>query len=771
MVLKNVFRFFLCLFLMVTVVSMAAGDVVSLNPDHDATVRGGKYADINMGLKPDLVVADYGVMESVFQSFLQFNLAEVSGPVEKATLKLHLPKIYKGDCALYFVPDDAWEETVITDNNKPPEAQLLAEWSVTDTLVEVDLTAIVALEADNDGLISLKLVSPRKFIRYFSDENGIQEKRPELIVEFDSGVRGRTYTFDQDFNEGDLINVNTLVPDQLQLSEEFKAFNFIWVAVSTKGTVVKIDTRTGEVLGEYYTAPGGALRNPSRTTVDQKGNVWVTNRNENSITCIGLYENGQWIDKNGDGICQTSFAQGNILPWTNAGGVDTNGGVSTAEDECILFYVRTTASGTRHVAVDENNNVWVSGTGGRQFDLIDGNSGTIIRSEPSVGFGGYGGLIDKNGVIWSSNPLLRWDTSLPLTGPNGVNWRGYTHDSYGLGIDSDGNVWNTSLNGGQIRKFAPDGTLIGTYYHGNTNAQGCAADEKGDIWVAHSLYQRTVGHIKNDGTYIGNIEVGAGPTGVAVDGDGKIWVTLYDGRTAVRIDPAAGPLGADGVTPIGAVDLVTVNLGGQLYNYSDMTGSTLIGAPEEGTWSVVYDTEVPGAKWGQIQWNALRINDGKLTVSVASSEDNVTYSLPVGVVNDSSFVVPNGRYLKVTVNFEAASSGESPILYDLTVGTQGYAMPPISNDPPLVNAGSDFEIMNGEVLALAGMGSDDDMPPGGTLVFAWSQIDGPGVAAFTAPNMAHTNVSFSAPGVYLLELSVSDGDFLVSDMVTVTVIP
>ncbi len=27
-----------------------------------------------------------------------------------------------------------------------------------------------------------------------------------------------------------------------------------------------------------------------------------------------------------------------------------------------------------------------------------------------LGYGGYGSLEDKNGVIWSAEPLLRWDT-------------------------------------------------------------------------------------------------------------------------------------------------------------------------------------------------------------------------------------------------------------------------------------------------------------------------------------------------------------------------
>ena len=66
--------------------------------------------------------------------------------------------------------------------------------------------------------------------------------------------------------------------------------------------------------------------------------------------------------------------------------------------------------------------VWVSGTqhptgaspGNQNFDLIDPMTGTIVRHEPSVGYGGYGGLTDKNGVIWSARPLLRWDTDFSL---------------------------------------------------------------------------------------------------------------------------------------------------------------------------------------------------------------------------------------------------------------------------------------------------------------------------------------------------------------------
>jgi hypothetical protein len=52
-------------------------------------------------------------------------------------------------------------------------------------------------------------------------------------------------------------------------------------------------------------------------------------------------------------------------------------------------------------------------------------------------------------------------------------------------------------------------------------------------------------------------------------------------------NPRQGPIGADGITPIGDMDL-TVYLGGgaSLYTYSNMTESTLRAAPTTGSWFI-----------------------------------------------------------------------------------------------------------------------------------------------------------------------------------------
>jgi RHS repeat-associated protein len=582
---------------------------------------------------------------------------------------------------------------------------------------------------------------------------------------------GRVYTLSADFDEGSYINVTHSTPDQLQIDETARTLNFIWVAVSSKGTVVKIDTETGAVLGEYFTSPNGQPRNPSRTTVDQNGNVWATNRDGNSVLRIGLVENGQCVDRNGNGVIDTSTGYGDIRPWTNAGGADTGGGVTTAQDECIINYTKVNSSGTRHVSVTKDNDVWVSGTGGQRFDLIDGKTGLVKRSEPSVGYGGYGGLIDKAGVIWSARSLLRWDTANPLTGPNGGNWKGYGHDSYGLCIDGKGNVWNTSLGGNLIYKFAPDGTHLGTFNHGAYWAQGCVVDKNDDVWVAHSLNDSSVGHLKSNGAFVGNVSVGSGPTGVAVDARGKVWATNHNSWNVSRIDPNLGPVGADGVTPVGQVDLTTRELGGYLYNYSDMTGSTLSGAPDQGTWSAVFDSEAAGAEWGRVGWTAKVCGDGLLTVSVATGEDGATFGQPIVVSNGDDPEVPAGRYARVSVKFERASSGESPVLYDLSISTAGFELETPANLAPDVDAGPDQTLEGVTKTSLHGITCDDGMPSNQRLAVTWSKVSGPGTVNFARPDSAATEVTFSVPGNYELKLTASDSAFTRGDTVVVEVLP
>lgn len=489
----------------------------------------------------------------------------------------------------------------------------------------------------------------------------------------------KLYTSSTDFNAGNSINIQTL-NDELKLADTARAFNNIWIANSGRGTVLKVDIQTGKVLGEYHSAPDGMGKNPSRTTVDKDGNVWVANRNESgavaanaiapglpasargmgSIIKIGLEENGQCIDRNGNGVIDTSSGLGDVRGWRNNGNADRLGGVSTAEDECLLHYVRVNSTGTRHISVDRHNQVWVNGWSARYFDQVS-SDGRVIRQEPYLAYGGYGGLIDANDVIWSSSngSLLRWDTQNPLIGPSGINWQLIQRNSYGLCIDNQGNVWDSRGSA-----YRPDGSLLLTYQGGS---QGCAVDSNDHVWVANGSH---VAHFTNQGVFVGNVFTGAtgGTTGLSTDANGKVWAV--GGSRYVRIDPSAGPMGADGATPIGVIDLTGPDLGpgSFLYNYSDMTGSTLSGQPQTGRWSVVYDSGQAGTPWGMVNWHGQVQGDGRITVMVAASDDCVTFSAPVTISSGHALAgVPGGRCLQTTVMMVRASTGESPVLYDLMV--------------------------------------------------------------------------------------------------------
>jgi streptogramin lyase len=370
----------------------------------------------------------------------------------------------------------------------------------------------------------------------------------------------KVYTLDGDFDEGLLINLNhDPKHDQLQLYDgDTKPFPFINVAASARGTVIRAKTETdsygpeGTIMGEYKTAPEGRGLNPSRTSVDLRGNVWAGNRavkegdSDGSAVKIGIVvggtrcdgrnadgtvtenSNGDYVwldpdkltyntcvDRNGDGLIRTSKGLGDILLWSDngdgAGGA--NGGdarVQDAEDECILIYQRLPdAPNTRHISVDisnDSNDVWVGGYPDepRMFYKLDGETGSFVNSfdARTFGCGGYGGLV-SDGILWSASlydhALLRYDP---------VSRTGQCIEvlhSYGLSADNDGFIWNNMREIDSITKINPD---TGDYapgfpvLTGGDYSRGVVVTPKNNhAWSANSK-SNTVTRLDSNGSLI-----------------------------------------------------------------------------------------------------------------------------------------------------------------------------------------------------------------------------------------------------------------------------
>ena len=95
-----------------------------------------------------------------------------------------------------------------------------------------------------------------------------------------------------------------------------------------------------------------------------------------------------------------------------------------------------------------------------------------------------------------------------------------------------------------------------------------------------------------------------------------------------------------------------------------------------------------------------------------------------------------------------------------------------TNHPPQVSAGPDKSafLQAGAVeVTLNGSASDDGLPDVFSLTRTWELVSGPAAVAFSGTNTATTVATFTAPGAYVLGLTVSDTEFSVSDQVTVLV--
>lgn len=496
-------------------------------------------------------------------------------------------------------------------------------------------------------------------------------------------------------------HTNTVVTeDAVMLDPESAAFRFIWVPASNRGTVIKIDTDTGEVVGEYWTAPvydpDRPSGDPSRTVVDRNGNVWVgmrgdTSENMGSVVKIGLLENGQCEDRNGNGTIDTSTGLGDVRAWTNAGDADRMGGVSTAEDECILEYIRVNSQGIRHVSIGADGNVWVSGTSRTHFDLIDSSTGEIIRTEAAP-CGGYGGLVDRAGVLWSARPLMRWDPTEPLSREACLGGT-----TYGIGLDYNDRVWISDFATG-ICRYTADGEVDACFDAGEgvNNSRGVGVTPDNHVWMVHTR-GNAVTRFAPDGTVVARVRVGNGPTGVSIDARGKPWV--ISAAEAHRIDPANNrvdmTVNLDGAFKYGSEERPLYDKA-KSYVYSDMTGQLVFGPPDSGTYTLKVRGSSFRTSWKEVRYDA-EVPEGATLEVRASSSSGLTAGAGLTTLSSGDTIDLEGHYLYIEVSMTRAPNGESPRLTSLEVDATPIPLAPgairVEARPDLVASSNAIEVI------------------------------------------------------------------------------
>ena len=243
------------------------------------------------------------------------------------------------------------------------------------------------------------------------------------------------------------------------------------------------------------------------------------------------------------------------------------------------------------------------------------------------------------------------------------------------------------------------------------------------------------------------------PEDVAFDtSSGHLFVSDGSGREVCRVSPGTNGV-FDGIPPSG--DDVALNhfdtaqygaMGSEGLAYDPARNTLLIVDPKTRR---ILETTKAGALLNTIDLsvaNPKHAEDVVLAPSLADPSKMNMYVVARGVDNNTD---PNENDGK---------------LHELSV-----TLPSSGNDAPVADAGPNRTVTMPNSLSLAGSISDDGLPEGGALTSSWTQISGPGTASFTDPTSPTTDVTFSAPGEYVLRLTADDSELQGSDDVLVTV--
>ncbi|HTY86854.1 MAG TPA: hypothetical protein VMB80_05260, partial [Candidatus Acidoferrum sp.] len=132
----------------------------------------------------------------------------------------------------------------------------------------------------------------------------------------------------------------------------------------------------------------------------------------------------------------------------------------------------------------------------------------------------------------------------------------------------------------------------------------------------------------------------------------------------------------------------------------------------------------------------------------------------LGLKKYGALVADNGNYFSISVTPDDRwpahcfdhLTGVSATNFEVVQST-GTNEGPRSAGAPVANAGPDRTVPFGQAAALMGFVSFSNSAP----VIQWRLYSGPGTVTFGNATQTNTTATFSAPGIYTLELSADDG--------------
>jgi len=535
------------------------------------------------------------------------------------------------------------------------------------------------------------------------------------------------YTTDSDNSNG--VEVNDDGELELDMSVDGStqsSMKYLWASNSDEGTVSKVDTVNLVELARYYVGVTEDS-NPSRTSVDLAGDVFVGNRNDSSVSKISA-DTSRCVDRNGDGKIQTSvdtngdgwIEESEMLPR------DSNG-VST--DECVVWTklfnkddadTPSECKGIRGVAAtpdtgtnyEFNGHVWIGCRDSSVSYKLNGNDGSILDFITHDECKPYGFVLDRDDHLWSScrgGNQAAWidynvqDDAVLIKEPTKEEAEKY--EPYGIAVDGDGNIWFSQMSG-HVLKYTPDSTEFATdpetLDNGTWEAlkidgyafRGIAVDIDGFVYTISTndtanIFMIDPSKFPAADSYSGPYYLGDEPsgmdatfgTGVALDSNHHLWGVSKGGLTNGMV--TRFKIDRSGPKPVLLeTEKEIVAIGDGPYMYSDFTGYSLLNfASKEGWYTQIFSIcpDVLSTKWKSIFWTGSAPPHTRYVIRVRAN--NFIELLPtesfitiVEVPSDTSpkdipGIMPEGRYIEIEIRLYSEDGKTTP-----TVGNISFDM-------------------------------------------------------------------------------------------------
>jgi streptogramin lyase len=334
---------------------------------------------------------------------------------------------------------------------------------------------------------------------------------------------------------------------------------------------------------------GGGLSAPGKIMFDAEGNAW---------TGVNFIVGSQASDDLWDGNLSKFAPNGKPLsPETTGfqgGGIEGPG------------------FGT---AIDADNKIWVTSTGGKTISLFD-NSGKPLSPQEGYNFGGQLGIMQgiivaPNGDVWALDFEKDQVVHLPKGDASKAKFLCQATDGkpnkdspcklsgpFHLAIDQQDRIWITNAVGDTVTRFpASDPSKVEVLSTGGHSGKGMAIDSQGNAWIANTLgagldvrmklkllelklrgqtsqFHRVVFDYLNGNSSLGSISMlrpdgtpapgspfhGGGTWGswaVAIDGNDQVWSSNFAGASITHLCGArtetcpAGMKTGDPISPPG----------------------------------------------------------------------------------------------------------------------------------------------------------------------------------------------------------------------------